>query len=370
MGEHRRDERQRGDEAEVARADGDERVSLQRRPRERPLGEDRQRQPEAGPADGEREQRQNPAAAWQEGERREPERHEHAPGEDRDVVAGRPNQPAGDEAAERKGADDRGAANRRVAPAGDQEQYGEEERADERAEQQADRHVRQQMRGAVVITGRFGPAGNEQRPEPQRSDGDLHDEDRPPVEHLGQDAAERGADCHADAGGAGPRLDRLRARARQSLEHTDGAGEQDGAAHPLDDACRDQERQAVRSRARGGGRQEDHDPGSVEHTAREVPAERKHGQGGHGDRQVVGRQHPAHADYRGREVAVQLRERERDDGRVCRGGGDRDRHAGREGGAPAQHARSVRLSGGSARPGASGRASPAAPPSPHRRACR
>ena len=38
VGEHRRDERQRGDEAEVARADGDERASLQRRPRERPLG--------------------------------------------------------------------------------------------------------------------------------------------------------------------------------------------------------------------------------------------------------------------------------------------------------------------------------------------
>ena len=80
----------------------------------------------------------------------------------------RARQTADDDARERQHADDQRAANRRVTPPRNEQQHGEEERADERTEEQADPDVRQERaagRGPSFVASLDGsPLRNASRP--------------------------------------------------------------------------------------------------------------------------------------------------------------------------------------------------------------
>src|SRR5204862_243510 len=133
---------------------------------------------------------------------------------------------------------------------------GEEERADERAEEETQAGVGRQRRGergapALLSGNALGRA--EDRAEAKRGDGRLRDEDRAPVERLRQHTPERRPDREAERGGGGPAL---------GAEHRQRRREQQRSAHALDASGADQEAEALRRRARERRREEEPEPGS------------------------------------------------------------------------------------------------------------
>ena len=263
--QQRGDDRQPEHEPGVAGADADRAVA-----HERTVGrhggeiEHLVHEVEAGAAQQERRGGEDPAVTGQHGEAEQPEREQHAP------PTGTPRRRRGlaepsDEHADRQRADQRGAAERAVAPHLDGQQHAEEQGGDERGEDEGEagvgdadapagasrigalaadrrrvgrrlaerhrrrhpRHRRRDHAGAcpvhvrvaavtgngtaggatrtVVGAGLTGPVGDGDGRHGERDDRRLDEEDRPPVEQLGERAAERRTECRADGPGQCPR---------------------------------------------------------------------------------------------------------------------------------------------------------------------
>ena len=194
-------------------------------------GEHGNRKSEADAAEDERRRRTRDACRRQERERQEAEREQAGAGAHRDERVEPRRESPRNERRRRQHADDRGAADRRVAPDRDHEQHGEEEHADERPEEQAEADVRGDRPGerrppTLLEQRRRGRSRG--RDERERGERRLHGEDRAPVEHLRDEAAERGPERRAERAGD---ASRSRRRGRPSPSTRPGsAARRRGAA--------------------------------------------------------------------------------------------------------------------------------------------
>ena len=187
------------------------------------------------------------------------------------------------------------------------------------------------------MRGRSRDPPVEDRGEPEAGDRRLHEEDRPPVEELGEDSSQSGSDGYADRPRPGPDGGASMHGAGQRTQDRKGTGEEERCAEPLDAAKGEQRLQVPGKPAADRGAEEEREAaGRLE--AREAARDRDQRQRGDRDHQVVGRDHPRDADDRGAEVRVQLRQREDDDRRVRERDGDRRREGDSRGeGQPTGH---------------------------------
>ena len=170
-------------------------------------------------------------------------------------------------------------------------------------------------------------AGGRLEGDDQRAGDDrrLHEEDRPPVEQLGEHAAERRTDRHADGAGQRPPPPRPADPVRI------GAGRWRRAPAASRRAAAWRRRPARHGRTSSSARLSAK-PATSEAAAKIADAERRRatagGPGGgtgrrgrrhNGDDEGVRREHPRHADDRRVELAVEVGEGEGDDRRVGEG---------------------------------------------------
>src|SRR5204863_1130724 len=107
----------------------------------------------------------------------------------------------------REDADDRRPGDRRVTPAGDHQQDGEEQSADERTEDEAETQVGRERAGErrppPLLDERLR-ASSRRRKQSKGRDWSLRREDRAPVERLSQNPTERRAERDAESPGECP----------------------------------------------------------------------------------------------------------------------------------------------------------------------
>ena len=221
----------------------------------------------------------------------------------------------------REHADDGRAADRRVPPDRDHEEDCEEEHAHEGAEEQTETDVRRDGAAEhatpafLELDGRSDHGGDQRKSCHRR----LGDEDRAPVERLGERPAERGSERGAECPGERPDRRSGARRSGERDEHGKRAGEQQRRADSLDAPRRDQERQATGRRAGDGRGKKEDEPCGKNELAVDPVHEQHERERRDRDRDVVRSQHPRHALDRGVELAVELRQRENDDRRVGEG---------------------------------------------------
>ena len=319
---------------------------------ERDAGEHRHRQPDPEPAEPERDRDHHVRDPRQQRELEQAcTEQERASADDGDRADPAADRPSGERRG-RQGADDECTGDRLEPPDGDHEQHGEEERADERREDERERRVGGECpvpAPAVLLSGHRDRAcrGGEQRSACERR---LHDEDRPPVEELRQDAAQHRPERRAEHRHLRPERNPGLPSAGEPAEERDRRRQHERRAEPLDAAEGDQHRQVHRGGAadrRGGEEDEPH----LRDAARvEPPGEEGDHRRGDRDDEVVRGDHPRDADERRVERAVEVGQREDDDRRVGERDCHRRRHRPVSQGGDQAGGRSIRRSPGSPKP--------------------
>ena len=224
---------------------------------------------------------------------------------------------------------------RRELPHLDDQQHGQEQGADERRERSTKPRLatsglavvppgRDRAAGAGPARG-GGPPATARATRASAASGRLDEEDRPPVEQLGQQATEGRAERGADRGGPGPPRPARRVGAPQGAEHGDAAAEEQGGA----DALRRTGRRAARRTSRPGRRRatppaNSDEPDAGEHRRAHPAGQQRDAEGGDGDDHGVGGQHPRDADDGRVELAVEVGQGQHHDRRVGEGEPDRD----------------------------------------------
>ena len=206
---------------------------------------------------------------------------------------------------------------RRHAPAGYEQEHEEEERSDETAGEEEQRGVRAQMwpsdGRAWTVLG--GGAESRERHKRHESERHLHEEDRPPAEQLGQDAARprperrpENARCHPDAR-------RVRTAARRLGKQVERGDDDERRSDRLDTARGDEQLERPCEPAGKRRRREDHRTGD-EGLTWPAPGQQRSGHGDKCEHQVEGREHPGNRRDPDVELSQNLGQRERDDRRV------------------------------------------------------
>ncbi len=218
VSEQRRDEHEPEHEPSMTRADGQGAAPGQA---DVSLTEEcvsvRQDEPEAGPADRQRRSRVPRARGRQQREPHEAAREEDASA-DGVQAAGEPGRerPHG-EGRQWEQADDAGTGEGPEIPHGDDHQNGQEQRPDERGEEEDQRDVRGGESSRAGARGRRRQLDAPQRAEDrERRDRGLGEEDRAPVEQLGEKPAGRRPERRAERSGRRPDGDPASGRARRA----------------------------------------------------------------------------------------------------------------------------------------------------------
>ena len=212
----------------------------------------------------------------------------------------------------RQDRDGRGGGERRDRPAGDEQQHEQEEDADEGGGEEREREDRAERTSGIEGGGPgvecrlFDPGGREgdNRRRGER-DRDLGEEDRPPVEGLGQRSAKRGP-----GGEAEDRHRRPGAAARTAgVDQREGADQQRRAAERLR-AAHDEQRVDRVGQAAAGRRQREQRRAAQRQRARGQPCDERQR---HGQRARVDAEHRGGLLDRRIELGDDRRQRERDD---------------------------------------------------------
>jgi hypothetical protein len=161
--------------------------------------------------------------------------------------------------------------------------------------------------------------------EGQRGRRELGDEDRPPVERLGEQAPGRGAERGAQRSRERPDADRPGPVSEEVGEQRQGGAQEQGGADPLPDAHGQEDREARGDGARARRDEEDREAQAGQ--ARRIVAAhaREESEGRDGHREVERRDDPGHALDGRVELAQELGQREDDDRRVGEGHRDASR---------------------------------------------
>ena len=223
------------------------------------------------------------------------------------------------------------ALDRTVPPHLDGQQHAEEQGGDEGREHQGEAGVGDDD----VAPARAGPAVQLALP-PQHPSGGvgrddkrggddrrLDDKDRPPVEQLGQHAAESRADSNADGAGHRPPPPRPPLVTDDRAEHRQRPGQHERGPDALDGAGREEDRQA---RGHAGSQRSGSEHGDTAHDKhqRADPAvHQRHRHRSHRNDERVRRQHPRHANDRRVELGVQVGQSQGDDRSVSKRHPDR-----------------------------------------------
>ena len=212
---------------------------------------------------------------------------------------------------------DRGA-DRTDAPSRDQHQHEQEQ---DRGQRPRDARQRERRRQPTRATGRPGRRGcRDRRPRSDRGPGvgqqrrddaqrNLQDEDRPPLEHLGQDPADRRAGRETQHGRQQP----CPGSATAAVEQRKRRHRADAAPHRADRAADQHHVQALRQRAHDPSDRDERKP-TARQTARISPPPDLGGDE-RGDRQHrhVDEQDRRQTDHRRVQIRQDLRQRQRHD---------------------------------------------------------
>ena len=156
-----------------------------------------------------------------------------------------------------------------------------------------------------------------------RSDhGRLDEEDRLPAEQLRENAARRGAERYTDHAGEGPDAGGRYVAARHAGQQGERTADDRGAGRALDRAGGDEQPERRGERADERCRCEDNDAGA-EDPSRTATREEGRRQSCEREREVVRRQRPGECGDLDVVASEDLRQRERDDGRVGQDEADR-----------------------------------------------
>ena len=161
--------------------------------------------------------------------------------------------------------------------------------------------------------------------ERERGERRLEQEDASPAEQLGQEPTERRAHRDADGARERPHPDRVLVAPRDPGQDGNRPDEGQRRTEPLDRAPDDEHLERGREPARERSGREHAQSNAREHMPAHALLEREHPDRADNDGKVVRSDRPRHGDDRYVEGAVQRRQREHDDRRICNRQRDRQR---------------------------------------------
>ena len=169
--------------------------------------------------------------------------------------------------------------------------------------------------GGRAWTVRGGDSESRERRKRHESERHLHEEDRPPAEQLGQDAARARPERRAEDARCHPDARRARTATRRLGKEIERGDDDERRSDRLDAARGDEQLERPREPAGKRRRRED-DRAGDERSPWPAPGQQRGGHRDEREHEVEGREHPGNRRDPDVEAPENLGKRERDDRRV------------------------------------------------------